>query len=74
MYKWGVQIPDLVLVWVLALVILGMVVVALILLGLYKLNMARRARTKKKDEEVLPISEASNQFLVPIATIGLQGR
>ena len=65
------QIPDLVLVWVLAWVILGMVVVALILLGLYKL---RRARTKKKDEEVLPISEASNQFLVPAATIGLQGR
>merc|ERR1719477_312966 len=60
-YKWGIQILDL--VWRLAWVILGMVVVALMLLGLYKLTVARRARIKKKDEEVFQLVRQATNFL-----------
>jgi len=60
-YKWGVQLLDL--VWRLAWVILGMVVVALMLLGLYKLTVARRARIKKKDEEVFQLVRQATNFL-----------
>merc|ERR1712013_30267 len=60
-YKWGIQILDL--VWRLAWVILGMVVVALMLLGLYKLTGARRARIKKKDEEVFQLVRQATNFL-----------
>ena len=60
-YKWGVQILDL--AWRLAWVILGMVVAALMLVGLYKLTVARRARNKKKEEEVFQLVRQATNFL-----------
>jgi len=60
-YKWGVQILDL--AWRLAWVILGMLVAALMLVGLYKLTLARRARNKKKDEEVFQLVRQATNFL-----------
>jgi len=60
-YKWGVQVLDL--VWQLAWVIMGIVVVALVLAILYKLTLVRRARIKKKDEEVFQLVRQATNFL-----------
>jgi len=60
-YKWGVQMMDM--VWRLAWVIMGMLVSLLVLTGLYKMNVVRKARNKKRDEEVFQLVRQATNFL-----------
>ena len=60
-YKWGAQMMDM--VWRLAWVIMGMLVSLLVLTGLYKMNAVRKARNKKKDEEVFQLVRQATNFL-----------